>query len=333
VPPVFPDIEYSLEGRIAKALGMPMDPPGSEELERALVDTLGSDNIKRIERFFEALTPFAKGVPEVKDIFEAATGRNVFTGAQLLWKDRGLAAFGVLTFGLGTDVIQLTERLAGLRPETEGAEALEQLAARARTASGEIQNETRVLQSGAAREERKLLSWDAPAPAAATGEPRALLPAPARDEPKLLGWDASERRLLPEIRSSYGPVTPTPGITVTLIGNYYPDLQRTIWVLEYPHTTDFGPKPGWYNMLNVPPHLEAAAAKIGPDEFWLRYNKPFLDAAIARGDRIALLTKPGSDARFWTNSEYLRDYGREIKYMIEKGFVLDIVTHEFRRLW
>ncbi|MBQ2701215.1 MAG: hypothetical protein IJF65_08695 [Clostridia bacterium] len=55
-----------------------------------------------------------------------------------------------------------------------------------------------------------------------------------------------------------------------------------------------------FNLLNTPDHLFRS-----PGQFRLQYNKPFLDAAIARGDVFLMATPPEHNYLFdkYTNEE------------------------------
>ena len=95
---------------------------------------------------------------------------------------------------------------------------------------------------------------------------------------------------------------------------------------------DLGPpRPGSFNMLKVP---ESVARRLGDERFWNEVNRPFLDAAIARGDEIVLAT-PRS---FETVNTVLNDgsiaksfFGREIDYLLSLGFRFDEATSTMTR--
>ena len=61
------------------------------------------------------------------------------------------------------------------------------------------------------------------------------------------------------------------------------------------------------------------------ERFWNEVNKPFLDAAIQRGDDIVLATKPENKYLFKSDGT-LTFFGREIQYLERKGFHLDIAS-------
>lgn len=75
-----------------------------------------------------------------------------------------------------------------------------------------------------------------------------------------------------------------PDKTTTVLGSFGRDMESVIGQqLGYPKTIDFGARPGAFNVLNVPDELYA---RLAPDQFWEIYNKPFLDAARSRRDRL-----------------------------------------------
>ena len=121
----------------------------------------------------------------------------------------------------------------------------------------------------------------------------------------------------------------TPGKTTTVLGSYYPDTKRILPELGNVHTMYFGPRDGCFNLLNVPDELYRAK---GPEGFWEEYNKPWLDAAIARGDMIVLATEPIGRAIYIYDDNGLisglTGYGREIKYLETHGYVYDRAAHQ-----
>jgi len=81
------------------------------------------------------------------------------------------------------------------------------------------------------------------------------------------------------------------GRTTTVLGNYRSDIRHILAETGDVKSLDFGAKPGGLNVLNVPDHLYQS-----PTQFWNQYNKPWLDAALGRGDKIIFATKPD-----WSN--------------------------------
>ena len=61
---------------------------------------------------------------------------------------------------------------------------------------------------------------------------------------------------------------------------------------------------------------------LGPELFWEEFNKPFLDAAIERGDIIVMVT-PLDDISLYKDNGELTGYGHEYYYLMEKGYVYD----------
>ena len=91
-------------------------------------------------------------------------------------------------------------------------------------------------------------------------------------------------------------------------------------------------QPGSFNLLNTPDSLYEM---LGPDKFWQQINKPFLNAAIARGDDIVLATKPdfrpfspnpGESGNMLGRDGALTGFGREVDYLIRKGYVYQPAT-------
>lgn len=108
----------------------------------------------------------------------------------------------------------------------------------------------------------------------------------------------------------------TPGKTTTILGRYGSDTGAIIDELGLPKSTDFSGNPGGFNLLNTPDELYE---QLGPDGFWNQYNKPFLDAAIERGDEILMAT-PINNSTLYTTTGDLTGYGREYYYLLSKGY-------------
>ncbi len=115
------------------------------------------------------------------------------------------------------------------------------------------------------------------------------------------------------------------GKTVTILGKYDLDISKILKELDYPKTRDFGPKRDRYNVLNVPDNLYETA-----EQFWLQFNKEFLDAAILRGDDIVLATNPTqATLNLFDDAGSMlgrSGFGREYDYLLSKGYVFDDVT-------
>lgn len=154
----------------------------------------------------------------------------------------------------------------------------------------------------------------------------------SRPEPKRNADGVSTRsppyKVAPSATGAFGNVPPSlisnsgvmvsasPGRTTTILGRFGADMDNIINdQLAYPKTTDFGPKLGGYNVLNVDTDLTG-------DAFWDAYNRPFLDAAISRGDPMAMATPVTEDAMFNTDGT-LTGYGREVQYLASQGYTYD----------
>ena len=96
-------------------------------------------------------------------------------------------------------------------------------------------------------------------------------------------------------------------------------MQHVLSELDYPKTLDFGSKDGGFNVLNTPDSLYTS-----PTQFWNDYNKPFLDAAITRGDNFPLATAPTPNVL--SNDNGLTGFGREIEYLQSHGYTYDAAT-------
>lgn len=114
-----------------------------------------------------------------------------------------------------------------------------------------------------------------------------------------------------------------PEKTTTVLGTYVDDTGNIIdKQLGYPKSLNYlEPKKGGFNLLNTPDELYTA---LGPDRFWKEVNEPFLKTAIDRGDDIYLATKPTAlNTRNPNNSDGLSGFGREYKYLSDRGYVYD----------
>jgi hypothetical protein len=112
------------------------------------------------------------------------------------------------------------------------------------------------------------------------------------------------------LATSAGAITPTADATTTILGRWNPDMRSVIEEqTQIPKTSDFGPKPGGFNLLNVDTTLEGNA-------FWNTYNKPFLDAAIARQDPIFLSTIPAVQSDVLRHGVPTGMFGRELEYLV-----------------
>ena len=112
-------------------------------------------------------------------------------------------------------------------------------------------------------------------------------------------------------------LTSTPGKTTTILGRYGSDTGAIIEELGIPQNTNFSGNPGGFNLLNTPDNL---FTELGADGFWNKYNKPFLDAAISRGDEILMATPIIEKNLYLPGSVELTGYGREYFYLLENGY-------------
>lgn len=123
--------------------------------------------------------------------------------------------------------------------------------------------------------------------------------------------------------SSKVVIHPTAGKTTTVLGSYSSDMDGIInGQLAYPKTTDFGPKPGGFNVLNVPDSMWKSRSA---EQFWNQVNAPFLDAAIGRGDPIYVATTPEASVLVRGDGS-LTGFGREMEYLAKNGYTYDPAT-------
>ena len=129
-----------------------------------------------------------------------------------------------------------------------------------------------------------------------------------------------------EIKTSSGVIIrANPDKVTTILGSFRADTSEIIGNLAYPESTVIGGNsaPGSFNLLNVPDRF---ADKAVSERFWNEVNKPFLDAAIQRGDDIVLATKPEGRALRNPDTNALTGLGLEIRYLKSNGFVYDAAT-------
>ncbi len=130
------------------------------------------------------------------------------------------------------------------------------------------------------------------------------------------GLDFEEGVTLKHNATSGVKLTSVPEKTTTILGRYASDTGDIIKELNLPKSTDFSGNPGGFNLLNTPDNLYA---ELGAEGFWNEYNKPFLDAAISRGDEI-LMSTPINNSTLYTKFGELTGYGREYYYLLSKGY-------------
>jgi hypothetical protein len=118
------------------------------------------------------------------------------------------------------------------------------------------------------------------------------------------------------------------GVTTTILGSYNNDMRYVIGELGNVKSTEFGPRVGGFNVLNVPDNL------YSPKTFWGDYNRPWLNNAIDRRDNFLLATTPGFDVpdaksgisvlmrpNAITGKMELSGFGREYLMMRQNGYV------------
>jgi hypothetical protein len=138
------------------------------------------------------------------------------------------------------------------------------------------------------------------------------------------GWSSSPAGL----QTSTGIISANPHKTTTVLGTYAADTRSIVEVqMNLPKNNDVtSPVPGGFNLLNTDNQLFST---LGPQRFWDEVNKPFLDAAIKRGDDIALASAP-TPSNMYRNGA-LSGFGREIKYLESQGYIFDASTRTMIR--
>ena len=131
--------------------------------------------------------------------------------------------------------------------------------------------------------------------------------------------------------TSGAKLTATSGKTTTVLGSYQSDMRYIVQELGNVKSTDFGPKDGGFNILNVPDDMYKT-----PEQFWNEVNKPWLIEAIARGDDIVLATKPTNRVMRYYNKSLnkweLTGFGREYEFLLKNGYHYDAGTNMMKRL-
>lgn len=124
-----------------------------------------------------------------------------------------------------------------------------------------------------------------------------------------------------------------PNRTTTVLGRYDGGTKKVFRALamkgaRIPKNFDFGPKKGGYNLLNTP-----KAAFKNQMQHFKEYNKPFLDQAIKRGDKIVTTHDPTIRENLFDkvkkNETRLTTYGLEVRYLEQKGFRYDHQSASF----
>ena len=121
----------------------------------------------------------------------------------------------------------------------------------------------------------------------------------------------------------------TDGKTTTIVGNYNNDMKYIVDELGNIKSTDLGAKNGGFNVLNIP---DDEWARLGADGFWEKYNAPWLQEAVDRGDIIKVATVPSDSVKYWYDVDgvqHLTGYGKEIKMLEAAGYSYDAATQSF----
>ena len=117
--------------------------------------------------------------------------------------------------------------------------------------------------------------------------------------------------------------TPTKGKTTTILGRYDMDTQYIFEETGNIKSLSYDDHEGGFNLLNVPDDL----SNVPGGDFWNDYNVPFLDEAIGRNDVFSLATESNQASMYRINKDTglleLSGFGKEIKYLESKGYVLD----------
>ena len=133
------------------------------------------------------------------------------------------------------------------------------------------------------------------------------------------GYNEGEATVLKYKPTNGKDIVSTPDKTTTVLGRFGQDTSNIIDELNLEKNTNFSGDKGWFNLLNTPDEYHKV---LGPELYWDEFNKPFLDAAIERGDIIVMVT-PLDDISLYKDNGELTGYGHEYYYLMEKGYVYD----------
>jgi hypothetical protein len=119
------------------------------------------------------------------------------------------------------------------------------------------------------------------------------------------------------LNTSAGVIPANPHKTTTVLGRFSSDMDSVVNQQMFAvKTEDFGARPGGFNILNI----DDAKATASPD-FFKQYNEPFLDAALGRGDDIALATIPQkADDVMYSNGQLKGSFAKELEYLVQKDY-------------
>ena len=129
-------------------------------------------------------------------------------------------------------------------------------------------------------------------------------------------------RSLDFVPTSGAKLISNPNKTTTILGRWIRDMEYIKPLMkdvDFNVGTNFGiikNNNGGFNFLNIPEDL-ANASK----DFFNQYNKPWLEAAITRGDDIVLATKPVEKTKYIDDLGNLQGmYPHELKYLVENNY-------------
>jgi hypothetical protein len=150
--------------------------------------------------------------------------------------------------------------------------------------------------------------------------------------------------------TSGASIVATPGKTTTIIGAFkvvdgritYTDMPQLFDNFGNLKNADFGAKPGGFNVLNV------GEGMYEPGNFFDKYNRPWLEEAIKRGDIFYAASDPTRDififerdkAGNWVEKtdpvtgikERKRTgYGKEVQILEQNGYKYDPTTKTFKK--
>jgi hypothetical protein len=112
-----------------------------------------------------------------------------------------------------------------------------------------------------------------------------------------------------------------PNKTTTILGRWVDDMEeikKYMIDIDFNVGTTFGKvtsNKGGFNFLDI----EKVLSEKAGDKFFELYNKPWLDAAIKRGDDIVLATKPEKSKLFDFTKNKLTTFGEEVNHLINKN--------------
>jgi hypothetical protein len=148
--------------------------------------------------------------------------------------------------------------------------------------------------------------------------PRSETPALNKSSPSRAGPMPQDLNLKTDAALAHRPswkseriITPVERKTTTLIGSFKNDMKSVLGETNYPQSTNFGPKDGGFNLLNVPKD------KFNADTFWKDYNEPWLKQATARGDDVLVLSNPHDSSLLVRNGEPT-NFAKEVGFMEEQ---------------